>query len=999
MSGSEQDREQLLSDVCISDVCISDVCSDEASSEEVSRGHRGSLFASISRGATGLAPALVVWALTSCAPQPTVANVRSLQGTGAISFLCLGPPSESNPLRKLDDCTHLGDGERTITDFGASQGGAGGSYGGLGTDVFGEVPHLYALVTQTVRGEVAIIDLTAGSANVLDHDPSTPGDNFLQIGGSPTAIVSTPGSTATFVATAETNRPAIYALPTHGLRPCGVDQTKCNEAAPTISSWPACVLPATPGSMTLVTDPTQGGKIRKSCGGVFEDPTDPNSPQPDVGNIDLEGGGRQKLLVSLPELGELAVIDAQALLETPAGSTSGCVIERTIPLESLVKLPKPDPPATGPGCVSPPAPKPGAATTYVSQPVAMTQSDGRLYVTDLGAPLIHVLDETDPCDMVELDPLLPASKEDPTRVVVTTEIAVSPRLTPSFKRFLYAVDVDDKSVMVFDVSDGAVEKTPLVTPNPTFNPLQPVDRIRFAGAPQTLQIVVRDQPKGANDHFAPFGTLCNPDPNETGCSDSSAACQGTVYRTSTSDYASGAGPLNLRGTFAIVGLSTGQLAVIDVEDYDAPCRGPIDQSKNLGCGAASGSGLVTSKEQSCNVVELNAPRSANYIVSDDNAGRHLPGITTFPLLYDKNATLVETSPMLTVLPQMHATAPEASDSPQALAVNGISLLPESDGLITDDNGAKQNTLLFNLEDPRVHIADQDWTVTFEGPLPGFAGKTGALELQNVTGGGDRALRDDSSLFCTAGVQSLAAVREALASAGLTGADLDAQAHILADRAAITNALPEATNPYWKAPTGECTFQACQATFGDDTTPTPQRDIVILEAYEDHLDLDAPGPPDQLVKCCFPGLVSFDVRPGNQWAVVGSITGFLHHVIADPATGHCRDSCDPHLERMSSRARFTDDPTKPVELQTPMFRFYVTPAIGANDDRRGQQFRFTTEGSFSPLRVILTNTERKDVRPESITFLPSIDQLVLTDGALEGVLLVNGTLLGDPKQYF
>jgi hypothetical protein len=103
--------------------------------------------------------------------------------------------------------------------------------------------------------------------------------------------------------------------------------------------------------------------------------------------------------------------------------------------------------------------------------------------------------------------------------------------------------------------------------------------------------------------------------------------------------------------------------------------------------------------------------------------------------------------------------------------------------------------------------------------------------------------------------------------------------------------------------------------------------------------------------------------------------------------------------MSSRARFTDDPTKPVEFQSPMFRFYVTPAVGENPDPRGQQFRFTTEGSFSPLRVILTNTDRTAVQTQSINFLPSIDQLVLTDGGLEGVLLVNGTLLGDPKQYF
>lgn len=39
--------------------------------------------------------------------------------------------------------------------------------------------HLFALVTQTTRGEVAIVDLTAG--NVVDIDNSTPGINFLPV--------------------------------------------------------------------------------------------------------------------------------------------------------------------------------------------------------------------------------------------------------------------------------------------------------------------------------------------------------------------------------------------------------------------------------------------------------------------------------------------------------------------------------------------------------------------------------------------------------------------------------------------------------------------------------------------------------------------------------------------------------------------------------------------------------------------------------------------------
>ncbi len=42
-----------------------------------------------------------------------------------------------------------------------------------GTDK--ELPHLYALVTQTTRGEVAVIDTTSINNYVLDQDPSVPG--------------------------------------------------------------------------------------------------------------------------------------------------------------------------------------------------------------------------------------------------------------------------------------------------------------------------------------------------------------------------------------------------------------------------------------------------------------------------------------------------------------------------------------------------------------------------------------------------------------------------------------------------------------------------------------------------------------------------------------------------------------------------------------------------------------------------------------------------------
>ncbi len=71
--------------------------------------------------------------------------------------------------------------------------------------------HLYALVTQITRGEVAVVDLTGGY--VVDVDPNTPGTNLLPVGRLPSDIVTTPDGKMAFVGSADPNAPAIFALP------------------------------------------------------------------------------------------------------------------------------------------------------------------------------------------------------------------------------------------------------------------------------------------------------------------------------------------------------------------------------------------------------------------------------------------------------------------------------------------------------------------------------------------------------------------------------------------------------------------------------------------------------------------------------------------------------------------------------------------------------------------------------------------------------------------
>ncbi|MGH7296039.1 MAG: hypothetical protein ACRELB_13945, partial [Polyangiaceae bacterium] len=68
--------------------------------------------------------------------------------------------------------------------------------------------HLFAAVTQLGRGELAVVDLTAGW--VVDEDRSTPGINFIPVGRIPTDVVVAPDAQMTFVASADPSKPAIY---------------------------------------------------------------------------------------------------------------------------------------------------------------------------------------------------------------------------------------------------------------------------------------------------------------------------------------------------------------------------------------------------------------------------------------------------------------------------------------------------------------------------------------------------------------------------------------------------------------------------------------------------------------------------------------------------------------------------------------------------------------------------------------------------------------------
>jgi hypothetical protein len=1162
------------------------------------------------------------------------------------------------------------------------------------------LPHLYALVTQTIRGEVAVVDTSAYSGGVLDENPEEPGANFLKVGAEPTGIASTPGSVATFVGVGEIGRPGLFAIPSSQIRPAasfGYPDTCIGgggdagpHPVPRLTSWPACALRSAPGDVLLIDDPADPVTQfqRDSCDSSYEVRPATADPVKESLLVKENRPFRPKLVVSFPDLGGIAVFDAQELLNRPAGSFDACKLERWVPLkvdlDGLADLPVPP---SGSACsnAQPGVPmlhQPGAPhcvdagtdagpCSYVARPAGLSYADGKLYIGDIGAPLIHVVDmhgpdgRPTPCNPVEQAPLLPTSVDNPARVVFVKKVAAANEVTPDFKRYLFASDVDDASAMVFDVGANSTTRRPLQRAHPEYNPFQPRDRVKFAAPPADIIVVERDVPFiDPVSGVAPGGVPCNPDPNAVSCTTTAHNCDlGTGYRT-TPDYTQGAAPAKLRGEFAFAALTNGKVAVIDIADFDAPCRGPVTGATLAGCAADTTGQLVTSAEVSCNVVSRFEARSSTYMGVGTGPGNHVPGIQTFPLLYNADGSVFSETDQV-IPPRMVATLPasipaackqkcdpnqcgttcdtlpgcplqtfiggvqtpldvEGGQCTTACGANGAACTQDSDccghaclstgvcapakncnttgkgctpdgGMTPDCNEqncekffgptlpkpftpggiGQSNALAMNLEDPRAHVTDQSWTVTFEGALPGFEQRIGYLKLQDTT---KATFADPFGRFCDSGVLGKNAVDWMVARQPKPGLPSD-----LADYVQITSDLPSSVDPYWSqgmprpgmqlaAPqvctdpsnplTCECadptkadvcscsdpknpSFTSCVCTnpktcrtcdyatcldaFGSIDVPTldPRRDLRIVEAYQDHVEVVPRNGQDlRLLKCCFPTALTFAVRAGNQWTVVGDQVLFLHHVIASdtdtctapekPCLGACRNACDPTLARRNGRLVETAPALDPVPIPdrlpgtidpsasflNPMFRFGVftgtkkcmvdsdcpgknacdqgicaskvgianetcTPDMNCHPGERCDNlqcsqdtdcaafdpstksngctrsmctqasdcsqgtcdanhqctlgkcaprcfsfgapvtqptprdsvFKFSTNGSFSPLLVGLSTDGTTLVNPQSITFLSPTGELAVTDGAFSGLILVGLTTPGVTRSFF
>ena len=179
-------------------------------------------------------------------------------------------------------------------------------------------------------------------------------------------------------------------------------------------------------------------------------------------------------------------------------------------------------------------------------PSAMTMRTDRpiLYVADGALPVIHVIDVADPTKPVEQQPLLATSLRAPGKPIAVGPLAVSPA-TRDGTVYLYATDMSDGTLMVFDVTDPAsTVRTPLLRPHPELNPFQPLDRIAFSAPVASVIFVEHDWqlPSQADNNHYYGGILCNPNPGAQPSSDSTKWAKGAFYR------ADQAGTIETNGT-------------------------------------------------------------------------------------------------------------------------------------------------------------------------------------------------------------------------------------------------------------------------------------------------------------------------------------------------------------------------------------------------------------------------------------------------------------------
>jgi len=1062
--------------------------------------------------------------LFACSQTPTSVPVRTFERAQRMDVVCLklyAPRAPGAPFEPIEP--------RGVTQEQCAP---------VPSNVNGEAfdNQLFALVTQSSRGELAVVDLSAG--RLVDVSRAVPGINFLPVGALPTDVAATPDGRMVFVASAEPNKPAIYGIPTR--RVLGDTAGFPRDPDPvSLASWPVCALPQNPGALAVV--PRRAAPSPADAGaGDGGDAGDGGAPAADAPEYEIvvvlpgdrrntaklvtldprpfRRGGLPRLPNGEPDFsraaefdpgltagetlrpGEIAPCRVTSAMElvgaaavppafasggawddgvkwvdggvdttcarpfkAAACGSEGCACDvnaRTVVADGGIPeagLADAAPAATDDAGCEPVAANDAGAIPLDLGPldpprlVSVVRDEQTLFIADEGTPLVHVVDFSTPGAPRELPPYVATSLADPSRVVHVKDIALSPP-TREYKRFLYAVDRVEGSIMVFDATDLATApRSPLTRPHPELNPFEPEDRIRF-GAPAVAVSFARNdwplgQVNGVRLPSSASGVLCNPNRNLDA---NPTADLGYFYRMNSADPGRAVDPRRLRGIFAFATLANGRVMIVDVDDWDAPCRrpqhlAPISDvvSGDPGLRAIAADGVLYPPESTM-MVPQPAPSGATDF-DPYHAPHAAPLSVTNEQFYPISAPHTPRSEVL-------LTSDSAQSGTQVPRVTATpSVTAASVQLPLTGQGSENTPILkyrFAFETPVPHV-DQDWRALYEGALPAFEGLAGApgtsAQISAIAPNDYSALvlTQTQTSFCQGGIEDFAAgteraqriVSEMRRTTGRVPAEpLESR---MADYVQLTDDLLPPSDPYWglsaqpgnpndpalcwdtRFSTPSSRYETCSNLFGAAADQSPARDFPIIEAYDDHLVIGRfytrPGAQSRevvrrdgtnadllrLMKCCFHHQVRFRVRAGAEWVVIGNNPGaagtgiqFLSHMTTD-ANGRCVTSCDPREALLNGRVPAVPvgidlagaGRDSPLAMRNPMFALAIQNPPSGVIPARDTTYVFSTRGGFRYLNVNITGGSTA-VSPQSMKFIETLGQIGVVDGASQGLVLID-----------
>ncbi len=891
--------------------------------------------------------------LGACQQDPITVPERTFEGADAIELLCLRTfATDATGKRTIIAPVPLDEAECSPLPAEATT-----------DDVKARDARLYGLVTQTLRGEVAVVDLFEG--RVIDTDSATPGINLVPVGQNPTGIALANDRRAVFVSTSEVNKPAIYLVPsTRLLGDFGVDLGGRDGAVtPRIVDWPACSLPQPAGGLKVASIDGGAGYVLVAtllpvAGSDAKVVTIDPLPLLRGAGLDATTGNRVDpgALVPCPVISSTS-LTTKIPSVTPKAATDGVPY-----VTGGVDLSTDRPESAQSTCEILPATPPEPFSVR-SVPGSLVADGRRVYVADKALPIVHTIDVSSDGVAKENAPLVATNDSGaPARL---GSLAISPE-TRNFERFLYAIDQSDGGVFVFDVTQvDSSPRGPLMRPHPELNPFVPKDRIRFGAAAVSVAFARHDWPlrksKQGDLSTTRTGLLCNPNPNAGGELDANPyRDDGAAYRANASYADVALGPTRLRGVFAIVTLASGVVTVLDIDDWDAPCRrpDPLNAAGRVGSlavpepdainandldhyhapiafSSASGTASPISLEVTFPVSAPHRARSSLLLRNDPEKGNAVPGVVGSPQLsFFGTARVVVGDDGLKNPLLAPAGAPGFIDPTLAF----VPLSPTLEG--RNFVAAPKPGVRMSVDDPTVHV-DQEWKISYEGILPDSNRRPAAISTTD--GYQSLTFRNQDGRFCNLGVEDIAVgaarvsvERAAGAKLGLTiGAD---EATRVADYLQIDDDILAVDNPYWienqvdenggscwdpSLTSGQARHDACVQAFGegDARGGNLYRDLPIVEAYEDRLVVSRYGysgsAPDhasrvvnardasnvsflKLARCCFHNQTKFRVRTGRRWLALGGVSGYLHHISRGDA-GRCVQSCDSADVLLNSRA--------------------------------------------------------------------------------------------------